>query len=55
MPETPYPTPEGVKTLLDDMISRNPKVSEANPRDFVDLSFVKELDRSGFIKKLYRK
>lgn len=55
MPETPYPTPEGLKTLLDDMVSKNPKVTEANPREFVDMSFVHELDRSGSIKKLYRK
>jgi NitT/TauT family transport system substrate-binding protein len=54
-PETPYPTPEGVKTMLDDLAPRNPKAAAADPKAFVDLSLVKELDQSGFIKQLYRK
>ena len=52
-PETPPPTPEGVKTLLDDVAAKNPKPAAANPRDFVDMSFVEEVERSGFIKQLY--
>lgn len=54
-PEVPYPTPEGVKTLLDDLAPRNPKAAAADPRAFVDLSLVKELESSGFIKQLYKK
>jgi NitT/TauT family transport system substrate-binding protein len=54
-PEAPYPTPEGVKTLLDDMAPRNPKAAAADPKNFVDMSLVQELDNSGFIKQLYRK
>ena len=54
-PEVPYPTPEGVKTMLDDLAPRNPKAATADPRAFVDPSFVRELESSGFIKQLYRK
>jgi len=54
-PETPYPTPEGVKTLLDDMAPRNPKAAAADPKSFVDMSFVQELESAGFIKQLYRR
>jgi NitT/TauT family transport system substrate-binding protein len=54
-PEVPYPTPDGVKTMLDDMAPRNPKAAAADPKAFVDMSFVKELETSGFIKQLYRK
>ncbi|MBI4527365.1 MAG: ABC transporter substrate-binding protein [Deltaproteobacteria bacterium] len=54
-PEAPYPTPEGVKTLLDDMAPRNPKAAAADPKSFVDMSFVQELESSGFIKQLYKK
>lgn len=54
-PEVPYPTPEGVKTLLDDLAPRNPKAASADPRQFVDMSFVQEMESSGFIKQLYRK
>jgi len=54
-PEVPYPTPEGVKTMLDDLAPRNPKAATADPKAFVDMSFVRELEASGFIKQLYRK
>lgn len=54
-PEVPYPTPDGVKTMLDDMAPRNPKAATADPKAFVDLTLVRELEASGFIKQLYRK
>jgi NitT/TauT family transport system substrate-binding protein len=54
-PDVPYPTPDGVKTMLDDLAVKNPKAATADPKTFVDLSFVKELEASGFIKQLYRK
>lgn len=54
-PEVPFPTPEGVKTLLDDLSGKNPKAAEANPKEYVDGTFVEELQRSGFIKRLYNK
>ena len=53
LPETPSPTPNGVKTLLDDLAVKNLKAAAANPKDFVDMSFVEEVERSGFIKQLY--
>ena len=54
-PEVPTPSPEGVKTMLDDLAPRNPKAQGADPRQYVDLSFVHELESSGFIKRLYGK
>jgi NitT/TauT family transport system substrate-binding protein len=54
-PEIPYPTADGVKTLLDDMATQNPKAAAADPRTFVDMSLVKEVEASGFIKQLYRR
>src|SRR5713226_327798 len=54
-PEAPYPTPEGVKTMLDDLAPRDPRAAAADPKAFVDPSFVRELDASGFIKQLYKK
>jgi NitT/TauT family transport system substrate-binding protein len=53
--EAPYPTPDGVKTMLDDMARTNPKAAAADPNAFVDLSLVRELETSGFIKKLYKR
>ncbi len=54
-PEAPYPTPDGVKTLLDDLAPRNPKAAAADPKAFVDMSFVQELEKEGFIKQLYKR
>jgi NitT/TauT family transport system substrate-binding protein len=54
-PEVPYPTPDGVKTMLDDLAVKNPKAGTADPKQFVDLSLVAEIEKSGLIKKLYKK
>jgi NitT/TauT family transport system substrate-binding protein len=54
-PEVPYPNPDGVKTMLDDLAPKNPKAAAADPKTFVDLSLIRELDSSGFIKQLYKK
>ena len=54
-PEVPYPNTEGVKTLLDDMAPRDKKAAAADPKSFVDMSLVQELEASGFIKQLYRR
>ena len=53
--DTPYPDPAGIKTLLDDMAPKNPKAGAADPRSFVDPSFIQEMETSGFIKQLYKK
>ncbi len=54
-PEIPYPDPAGVKTMLDDLAPRNPKAAAADPKTFVDMSLVKEVEASGLIKQLYKK
>ncbi|MET0585659.1 MAG: ABC transporter substrate-binding protein [Candidatus Binatia bacterium] len=54
-PEIPYPYPDGVKTMLDDLAPKNPKAAAADPKAYVDMSLVAELDKSGFIKQLYKK
>lgn len=54
-PEVPYPNSEGVKTMLDDLAPKNPKAASADPKTYVDMSLVGELDKSGFIKQLYKK
>jgi NitT/TauT family transport system substrate-binding protein len=49
----PYPSLKGVTTLLEFFAKDNPKARSADPRSFIDNSLIKELDDSGFIKKLY--
>jgi len=55
LPEVPLPAPEGVKTFLDYMATSRPDAAKANPKDFVDLSFVQEVQASGFNRQLYGK
>ncbi len=54
LPEKPYPTVRGIKVMLNRLAKRNPEAKTANPEEFVDLTFVKELDSSGFIDRLYQ-
>jgi NitT/TauT family transport system substrate-binding protein len=54
-PEVPYPTPDGVKTMLEDLAPKNPKAAAADPKTFVDMSLIKEIESSGLIKRLYKK
>jgi NitT/TauT family transport system substrate-binding protein len=53
--DVPYPDPAGIKTLLDDMASKNAKAAAADPKSFVDPRFVQEMESSGFIKQLYKR
>jgi NitT/TauT family transport system substrate-binding protein len=53
--DVPYADPAGIKTLLDDMAPKNPKAAAADPKAFVDASFVQEMEASGFIKQLNKK
>jgi ABC-type nitrate/sulfonate/bicarbonate transport system substrate-binding protein len=53
--DVPYADPAGIKTLLDDMAPKNPKAAAADPKSFVDPSFVQEMEASGFIKQLMKK
>jgi ABC-type nitrate/sulfonate/bicarbonate transport system substrate-binding protein len=50
----PYPTLKGIQFQIDDVAKRNPKAKGAKPEDFVNITFLKELDQSGFIDKLYK-
>jgi NitT/TauT family transport system substrate-binding protein len=55
MPKKQYPSLDGLKTVLEDIAERDPRAKTAKPEQFVDFSFIKELDGSGFIDGLYKK
>ncbi len=54
VPEKPYPTLRGIQMILGELTGKEPKAQTAKPEQFVDVSFMKELDTSGFIDKLYK-
>ena len=53
-PQKPYPTLRGIEIMLRELAARDPKARGAKPNEFVNLAFIKELDNSGFIDRLYK-
>jgi NitT/TauT family transport system substrate-binding protein len=51
----PYPTIAGIRFVLDQVATRDPRAKNFNPETFMDLRFVKQLEESGFIQGLNRK
>jgi NitT/TauT family transport system substrate-binding protein len=50
----PYVSVPGVRAVLQHIAEGMPRVMEANPQQFYDSRFVRELDQSGFIDNLYK-
>ena len=55
LPRKQYPTIDGLKFILAPLAEKDAKAKAAKPEDFVDLSFIKELDQSGYIDSLYKR
>ena len=51
----PYPTIAGIRFVLDQVATRDPRAKNFTPETFMDLRFVKQLEESGFIQGLNRK
>ncbi|MGE5219709.1 MAG: ABC transporter substrate-binding protein [Chloroflexota bacterium] len=49
----PYPITKGLEATYDYVAQTRPEIRNHKPDEFVDPSFIAELDKSGFIKKLY--
>jgi hypothetical protein len=52
--QKPYPTVNGLKTILQTIADKDGRARAEKPEQFVDLSIVRELDESKFIDGLYR-
>jgi hypothetical protein len=37
------------------MADRDPRAKNAKPEQFIDASFLREIEKSGFVSKLYQK
>lgn len=51
----PYPNLKGMKTSFEYVSQTRPEIWNRKPEEFADASFVGELEKSGFIKKLYER
>jgi NitT/TauT family transport system substrate-binding protein len=49
----PYPSPEGIQTIIDQLAKTRPQAKTLNPDDFIDPTILREIDASGFVKQLY--
>jgi ABC-type nitrate/sulfonate/bicarbonate transport system substrate-binding protein len=54
VPAKPYVPVNAIKEVLLELGEKNPKVAALKPEDIADMSFVRELDESGFIDNLYK-
>jgi NitT/TauT family transport system substrate-binding protein len=50
----PYPTEPGIQLFLDQLKIKNPKAGQVKPSEFTDISFLKELESSGYIDRMYK-
>jgi ABC-type nitrate/sulfonate/bicarbonate transport system substrate-binding protein len=49
----PHPSPEGIQTILDQLGKGRPEIKKFKPADLIDPSILKEIEDSGFVKRLY--
>jgi len=49
----PYPDPEDLKLAISQVAEGNPRARGAEPRDFIEPRLIREIEASGFVKKLY--
>ena len=55
LPAKQVPTLDGINTILAGLVKEEPQAKLSKPEQFVDMRFVNELDKSGFIESLYRR
>ena len=54
-PRKPYPTLKGLQFLLDRLAPQMPQAKTAKPEQFVDMSFLQELEKEGFFNELAKR
>ena len=51
----PIPTLDGIRTILTELSSTVPAAKNADPEQFVSYKIMREIEASGFVKRLYEK
>ena len=51
----PMPTVEGIRTILSELASTTPAAKNADPEQFIAYKIAREIEASGFVKRLYEK
>src|SRR5512135_1741063 len=55
IPKKPYPTLKGIQFMLDMLAPTMPEAKNAKPEQFVDLSFLHELEKEGFFNEMAKR
>ena len=54
IPRIPRPSPESLKTVMDQMLETDPRVANLKPEQLIDARFFQELEKEGFLQKLWK-
>ena len=52
--QSAYPNMEGMRNAMDEVAARVPAIKNKKPEDFVNTHVLRELDKEGFFKQLYK-
>jgi NitT/TauT family transport system substrate-binding protein len=55
IPKKPYPTLKGIQFMLDVLTPTLPQAKNFKPEQFVDLSFLQELEKEGFFSEMIKR
>jgi NitT/TauT family transport system substrate-binding protein len=50
---SPYPAPEGLQTVLDDLAEQEPGVRSIRPQEFINTAALEQIDREGFLRQVW--
>jgi NitT/TauT family transport system substrate-binding protein len=54
VPKKPYASDKGIQAVLDAIAIRSPVAKKFKPQDFYDMSYLRELDKSGFLDRVFQ-
>jgi NitT/TauT family transport system substrate-binding protein len=54
-PRKQYPSLDAIRAAFEQIAEDEPKAKASKPESFVDMSFIDELDKSGYIDSLYKR
>jgi len=53
MPSKPYPVESAVQAVINHLAEREAKYAKHKPAEFIESGLLSELDKSGYIDRLY--
>ena len=54
LPRKPYASDKGMQAVLDAIAIRDPIAKKYKPQDFIEARYLKELDQSGFLDRVFK-